>query len=418
MKKTMLILLAAVIGLIPSSLRAQMAPNVSISLSFSHDYYSSGQPVLATITMTNNGDPIYLNSDFIGRGVYPTPGYYLELKITDPAGRVVRAKRPAEGAAPHRMQPLPFRCDSGTQKVYEEAPCSPLAHGGQTIPAAVDLRPWYDLSIPGRYLAQVQLSAMQFADDTCNVGTYLWQGLLESNVATFYMAGDTQVSVNPNVWPLTWKSAPVGTNTVTATLTPPTGVPVDRLETRAIYLNDVYGEGALNGDSVVVRFDGKEAVNSLGPGPIERGNAYKVRVAGWYKGGGYFGGITEIQVLEFHFDGFFSPVENPPRVNSAKAGKAILVKWRLTDGAGNPVSDTASFVSLASTSVNCHSLTTAAESTVEEVFAAGSSSLQYLGDGNWQHNWMTPKSYANTCRIMNLKLKDGSSYTANFKFMK
>lgn len=413
MKRTMLILLAVLIGLIPSSLRAQAPPPIAISLSFTDEsgnpkeYYGAGEAVPATITITNNGSAIYLNSDFLTRN------YYLELRIVDPAGQVVPAVRP-EDEPDHDMQPLPFRYDATTGKVYEVGPCSEMASGDVGVPALVDLRQYYDLSLPGRYLAQVHLSAMQFADSTCDMGAYLWQGLLESNVATFYMAGDTQVSVSPNVWPLTWKSASPGTTAVMATLTPPTGVDVNQLETRAVYLNDVYGEGGVNGSSLVVTFDGRQAIDSLGT--VERGKTYKVRVAGWYRGGGYFGGLAEIKILEYLFQGFFSPVDNPPFVNTAKAGQAVPVKWRLTDATGHPVSDPTSFVSLTSSPVSCSDFTGTPESAIETY--AGASGLQYLGDGNWQYNWKTPTPYANTCRTMVLYLKDGSSHTANFKFRK
>jgi hypothetical protein len=36
----------------------------------------------------------------------------------------------------------------------------------------------------------------------------------------------------------------------------------------------------------------------------------------------------------------------------------------------------------------------------------GTSGLQYLGDGNWQFNWSTLKSYATKCVQMNLNLWD------------
>jgi hypothetical protein len=52
---------------------------------------------------------------------------------------------------------------------------------------------------------------------------------------------------------------------------------------------------------------------------------------------------------------------------------------------------------------------------VVEVYT-GSSGLQYLGDGNWQFNWKTPKSYVGHCRIMTLTLNDGSTHDAYFKF--
>jgi hypothetical protein len=47
---------------------------------------------------------------------------------------------------------------------------------------------------------------------------------------------------------------------------------------------------------------------------------------------------------------------------------------------------------------------------------SGASGLQYLGDGDWQFNWKTPKSYAGQCRTMTLTLSDGSTHTASFSF--
>jgi hypothetical protein len=47
---------------------------------------------------------------------------------------------------------------------------------------------------------------------------------------------------------------------------------------------------------------------------------------------------------------------------------------------------------------------------------AGFSGLQYSGDGYWQFNWKTPKTYAGQCRRMVLTLGDGSTHVADFKF--
>jgi hypothetical protein len=44
------------------------------------------------------------------------------------------------------------------------------------------------------------------------------------------------------------------------------------------------------------------------------------------------------------------------------------------------------------------------------------SGLLYLGGGNWQFNWKTPKAYAGQCRIMTLMLSDGSTQPAEFQF--
>lgn len=119
--------------------------------------------------------------------------------------------------------------------------------------------------------------------------------------------------------------------------------------------------------------------------------------------------------LNYVFTGFFSPVDNPDIVNNAKAGQAIPFKWRLTDAVGMPISDPASFTSLTSYIISCNDLSGDPESAVEE-YSAGNSGLQYLGDGYWQFNWKTPKSYASQCRRMILTLGDGSIHEAYFKF--
>ncbi|HEX9124147.1 MAG TPA: PxKF domain-containing protein [Actinomycetota bacterium] len=115
----------------------------------------------------------------------------------------------------------------------------------------------------------------------------------------------------------------------------------------------------------------------------------------------------------YNFTGFYQPIDNTV-ANSAKAGQAVPVKWRLTDYYGVGISDPASFVSVSSSTAggSCGGTVDA----IEEY--AGSSGLLYLGDGNWQYNWKTPKSYAGSCRTMKLYLLgSGSPYkTADFQF--
>lgn len=124
----------------------------------------------------------------------------------------------------------------------------------------------------------------------------------------------------------------------------------------------------------------------------------------------------DLAAAAYLFTGFFSPIDNLPTVNSAQAGQAIPVKWRLTDVYGNPISDPSSFVSLTSTSATCSGWTTGSADTIETY--TGNSGLQYLGNGYWQYNWKTPKSYASSCRVMKLTLLDGSIHTAALTFVK
>jgi hypothetical protein len=125
--------------------------------------------------------------------------------------------------------------------------------------------------------------------------------------------------------------------------------------------------------------------------------------------GGLCVSLTDVS---YGFQGFFAPIDND-MVNAAKAGQAIPVKWRLLDHTGKPVSDPASFVSLTSKagSGTCAGLPSDAIETY-----AGMSGLRYLGDGYWQFNWKTPKSYAGQCRTMTLTLLDGSTHSASFSF--
>jgi hypothetical protein len=130
--------------------------------------------------------------------------------------------------------------------------------------------------------------------------------------------------------------------------------------------------------------------------------------------------IARNYIVSYVMSGFFQPIDNYA-VNSAKAGQAIPVKWRLTDANGAGISDPASFRSVSSVMGNgvCGGYPT---DLIEE-YAAGSSGLQYLGDGYWQFNWKTPKNYAGQCRTMRLYLNDGTTSgpgaiykTASFQF--
>ena len=115
----------------------------------------------------------------------------------------------------------------------------------------------------------------------------------------------------------------------------------------------------------------------------------------------------------YKFTGFFQPIDMRT-VNSAKAGQTIPVKWLLLDALGVPVSDPDSFAKLYSYYVNCES---SVRTDAIEEYSSGTSGLQYLGDGYWQFNWKTPKTYAGTCRAMYIEFSGGTtSPLVNFQF--
>jgi hypothetical protein len=122
--------------------------------------------------------------------------------------------------------------------------------------------------------------------------------------------------------------------------------------------------------------------------------------------------------VTYKFEGFFSPIDNPPVVNLAKAGQGLAIKYRLTDANGVGISDPAHFLRVVAE--NAPTACTGSTDAIETY--EGSSGLQYLGGGNWQFNWRTPKKYAGTCKTMLLHLNDGVVPTeggprsANFRF--
>jgi uncharacterized repeat protein (TIGR01451 family) len=112
----------------------------------------------------------------------------------------------------------------------------------------------------------------------------------------------------------------------------------------------------------------------------------------------------------YDFTGFFSPVGNLPTLNQVNAGRAIPVKFSLSGNkglsillAGYPLSQ----------QIACDS--GAPVSDVVETVTAGNSSLGYSPD-QYSYIWKTESSWAGTCRQLVIKLNDGTTHSANFKF--
>jgi len=136
-----------------------------------------------------------------------------------------------------------------------------------------------------------------------------------------------------------------------------------------------------------------------------------------YSGDGNFKGSTSTNTVQikvvYTFAGYTSPVDNWPTVNKANAGQAIPLKWRLSDANGKGISDPLSVDNVRS--YPCLSDPGVPGDEIEEY--AGNSGLIYKGDGYWQFNWKTPKSYARSCRIMYIDFNDGTtSPEAKFQF--
>ena len=114
----------------------------------------------------------------------------------------------------------------------------------------------------------------------------------------------------------------------------------------------------------------------------------------------------------FDFAGFFAPVDDLPVLNSVKAGRAIPVKFSL---GGDQGLDIFAAGYPKSRSIDCDSQAPvdAIETTVDN---AGNSTLTYdQSSQRYQFVWKTDKAWAG-CRLLTLKLSDGTTHLANFKF--
>jgi uncharacterized repeat protein (TIGR01451 family)/CSLREA domain-containing protein len=116
----------------------------------------------------------------------------------------------------------------------------------------------------------------------------------------------------------------------------------------------------------------------------------------------------------FPFSGFFSPVDNLPVFNKAKAGAAIPVMFSLDGDRGL---DIFAEGHPRSTVTACDS--TAPVDSIEQTVNPGAAELTYdpLTD-RYTYVWKTQKSWSGTCRQLVVGLSDGSLHRVNFDFRK
>jgi uncharacterized protein len=126
------------------------------------------------------------------------------------------------------------------------------------------------------------------------------------------------------------------------------------------------------------------------------------------------GGLTAVDLATvnviYNFAGFFRPTDNLPAWNSAKAGSANPVKFSLGGNKGFNI-----FAAGYPQSVQIDCGTGAVLGTPEPTANPGGSSLSY-GGGQYNYVWKTEKSWAGTCRQLDVTLVDGTTHRANFKF--
>jgi predicted extracellular nuclease len=121
--------------------------------------------------------------------------------------------------------------------------------------------------------------------------------------------------------------------------------------------------------------------------------------------------VVGLNLLNYEFSGFFSPVDNPPVVNTVNAGRTIPMKFSLSGDLGLDVL----FGTPTSTIYSCESGLPTDE--VETTSTAGNEGLTFdPASGQYTYAWNTQKPWATQCRTFELTLDDGSYHTADFRF--
>jgi hypothetical protein len=122
--------------------------------------------------------------------------------------------------------------------------------------------------------------------------------------------------------------------------------------------------------------------------------------------------VTHNYRVVYSFDGFFAPVDNLPFVNLVSGGASVPMRFSLGGDFGLNVLAAGSPSSVALTCV-----TGAPIDPIEDTTTTNTSGLVFQTTNNqYVYTWKTDKKWAGTCRQFVLKLTDGTSHVANFKF--
>lgn len=148
---------------------------------------------------------------------------------------------------------------------------------------------------------------------------------------------------------------------------------------------------------------------------IERAQDVEIGVTAFAESGDM--GLTASTVLSafrYDFSGFQRPVEAAPAINMMQAGRAVPLKFSLGGDHGLKIVAAGFPISKA---VDCE--TQAPSEEVASTTPAGDSSLSFDPvSGTYSYVWKTDKAWAGTCRLLQLKLDDGSVHEAFFRFRK
>jgi hypothetical protein len=286
---------------------AQTLP-ISVTVQFDKDYFDSGESMGVTITVANtSGKYLLVNKGFKSKL------FHLELRLIDPAGRLVQPKCEQPRTEVPDTPPLAFVDCNGTPTriaSYEVLPPAPL-EGWSITQHVDDLRDCYLIKLSGHYTAEVQLSVMIFRQsdvepsvDSCHgdIKNYDSLGVAKSEPMTLFTQGSTKVDIIPQYWLLAWKNRFYLFPDIAVTIWPEEGKVADDYSLDNIQLNDVVAKYAFkmysflrHKEYLVALFDKEKAIKSLGD--VKVGQWYPVVISGTLKNTQDFSGGHKVEII-------------------------------------------------------------------------------------------------------------------------
>jgi hypothetical protein len=276
------------------SLGAQ-APPISIALDFDKETYEFGEPIPVEVVVTNQSTSgILINQGF------SSTVFYLEMRVIDPAQRLVVATRDEFHDEFPDAPPLAWILHNG--QPVRVAGCESLPPGSLPASYTADLRDHYDILLPGYYSAQVQVSAMVFDGAPCEADAFEWQGVLSSETRFFYVQASSEVNVEggsapttvkPNKWEIKWLDDKGKPKKIKVEIKPQGELTVADFEVESIKLNNLAAlKVKKKKKKIELEFDRKLVVESLGDVKVNKW--YRVLISGWLKNGAPFGAEQKI----------------------------------------------------------------------------------------------------------------------------
>ena len=310
-----------------------------------------------------------------------------------PAGSVFAAALPATSLVTVTPNPVAFNSTAALTATI-------TADGGLTVTSAFySLNGAADVAMTGTFGTQIVIVSASFTTAKFGPNQVCVHGVDSSlaagdPVCADFMVSDTVPPVVSNVKVAAVMTGMTGSATITATVNDSTtgGSPI---ASAAYTLN---GGAPIAMTAVDGAFDTVNEAVTATINPIRAG-ANTVCVTGTDLPGNLSTPVCSTFTL-YAFKGFLPPIRMDVP-NKANAPQAIPIKWWLTDASGKSISKATvlSTIKILSYQVDCTTLT-GNPATATAIGSPGKSGLKYLGNGRWQINWKTDKSFRKTCRKM------------------